>query len=161
MITSNLPPFSINRTCAVTGHRILPENFDRIKLKIYLGQIAENGYDIFLVGMAKGFDLECFSVLNELKKEGKNLKICAVIPCSLQFFYYTEEEKKLYEECLSRADYVAEEKKPYFKNCMLIRDDYLVDNSSLIFAYHDGRKEGGTFYTVKKAEKKGLKIIYY
>ena len=125
MIVSNLPPFSINKTCAVTGHRILPKDFDRIKLKIYLGQIAENGYEIFLVGMAKGFDLECFS------------------------------------DCLSNADYIAEEKKPYFKNCMLIRDDYLVDNSSLLLAYHDGRREGGTYYTIKKAEKKDLKIIYY
>ena len=69
MIVCNLPPFSINKTCAVTGHRILPKDFDRIKLKIYLGQIAENGYEIFLVGMAKGFDLECFSVLTELKNE--------------------------------------------------------------------------------------------
>ena len=161
MIVSNLPPFSINKTCAVTGHRILPKDFDRIKLKIYLGQIAENGYEIFLVGMAKGFDLECFSVLTELKNEGKKVKICAVIPCSDQTSNYSEEEKNLYSDCLSNADYIAAEKKPYFKNCMLIRDDYLVDNSSLLLAYHDGRREGGTYYTIKKAGKKGLKIIYY
>ena len=111
--------------------------------------------------MAKGFDLECFSVLTELKNEGKKVKICAVIPCSDQTSNYSEEEKILYSDCLSNADYIAEEKKPYFKNCMLIRDDYLVDNSSLLLAYHDGRREGGTYYTIKKAGKKGLKIIYY
>ena len=111
----------------MTGHRYLPDDFDRIKLKIYLGQIAENGYEIFLVGMAKGFDLECFSVLTELKNGGKNVKICAVIPCSDQTLNYTEEEKKLYSECLSRADYIAEEKKPYFKNCMRTTFAYVVN----------------------------------
>ncbi len=161
MIVSNLPPFSRNKTCAVTGHRVLPPDFDRIKLRIYLEKIAEAGYEIFLVGMAVGFDLECFSVLSEMKKEGKNVKICAVIPCADQSANFSEENKIAYRKCLEDADYIAEEKRKYYKNCMLVRDEYLVENSSFLLAYYDGRKEGGTYYTLKLAKKNLIGVCYF
>ena len=161
MIKSNLPPLCINKTCAVTGHRDLPDNFDRQKLKKKLEEIVSSGYEIFLIGMAVGFDLECFSVLAELKEEGKNVKICAVIPCSDQSKYFSKENKALYDKCLASADYIAEEERTYFKNCMLLRDDYLIKNCSLLFAYHDGRTNGGTYYTINKAIKNNIKIINF
>lgn len=161
MIKSNLPPFSINRTCAVTGHRNLPDDFDRKKLKEKLSEIISGGYEIFLVGMAIGFDLACFSALTELKNEGANVKICAVIPCKEQDKYFSKENKALYDNCLASADYIAAEERTYFKNCMLLRDDYLIANSSLLFAYHDGRTAGGTYYTIKRAMKNGTKIVYF
>lgn len=161
MIKSNLPPLCINKTCAVTGHRDLPDNFDRQKLKKKLEEIVSGGYEIFLIGMAVGFDLECFSVLAELKEEGKNVKTCAVIPCSDQSKYFSEENKALYDKCLTSADYIAREERTYFKNCMLLRDDYLIKNCSLLFAYHDGRTSGGTYYTISKAIKNNIKIINF
>ena len=111
--------------------------------------------------MAVGFDLECFSVLAELKEEGKNVKICAVIPCSDQDKYFSEESKALYNKCLASADYIAREERTYFKNCMLLRDDYLIKNCSLLFAYHDGRTSGGTYYTINKALKSNIKVINF
>lgn len=161
MIISNLPPLEINKTCSLTGHRDIPPDFDVLKLKNSLKKIADDGYKIFLVGMAKGFDLLCFSALLSLKEENPEIKICAVIPCSDQSKNFGKEDKVLYNDCVARADYVAKEENPYFKNCMLIRDDYLVDNSSCLFAYYDGRRSGGTYYTLNKALKKGLKIIYF
>lgn len=161
MIISNLPPLEINRTCSVTGHRNVPQNFDVEKLEIKLKKIADDGYKIFLVGMAKGFDLLCFSVLLKLKEQNPEIKICAVIPCSDQSKKFAFNDKFLYDSCLSRADFIAKEQSPYFKNCMLIRDDYLIDNSSALLAFYDGRPTGGTYYTVNKAIKKGLKIIYF
>lgn len=161
MIKSNLPPFIINRTCAVTGHRVLPSDFDEDILRKHLEKIIDDGYDTFLIGMAVGFDLLCFKTLLSIKKSGKNVKICAVIPCSDQSKRFSEEDKTLYDECLKKADYTAAEENTYFKNCMLIRDDYLVSNSSLLFAFFDGRKQGGTYYTINKALKHGLKVVYF
>ena len=40
---------------------------------------------------------------------------------------------------------------------MLERNDFMINNSSLIIALYDG-KHGGTDYTIKKAKDKGLKI---
>ena len=44
---------------------------------------------------------------------------------------------------------------------MLLRNNFLVDNSSLLLAYYDGRKKGGTYYTVNRAKKKGIDIDYW
>lgn len=159
MITSNLPPMEINNTCSVTGHRVIPDDIDKLKLKNLLIGVINDGFNIFLIGMALGFDLLCFSILSDLKTQGYNVKICAVVPCCDQDKYFSEKERELYNQCLSKADYLAIEEREYFKNCMLIRDDFLIDNSSLVIAYFDGRKKGGTAYTVKKAEKKQMKII--
>ena len=43
-------------------------------------------------------------------------------------------------------------------NCMLERNDYMLNNSSLVIALYNG-KGGGTGYTVRIAKKKGLETI--
>ena len=54
---------------------------------------------------------------------------------------------------------ILEEK--YQKDCMLKRNDFLVNNSSYLFAYFCGRKKSGTYYTINRAIEKGIKIGYY
>jgi len=41
---------------------------------------------------------------------------------------------------------------------MLERNDYMLNNSSLVIALYNG-KGGGTGYTVRNAQKKGLETI--
>ncbi len=67
------------KTCALTGHRSLPENFDRNALCDRLEELIVSGYDRFLCGMASGFDLSALCCLIRLK--GKYaLEIHACIP---------------------------------------------------------------------------------
>ena len=161
MIISNLPPLVKNQTCAVTGHRVLASNFNEKQLKNDLVKIIEKGYSIFLTGMAQGFDLACFKALSILKKDYPEIKVCAVITCQDQSKYFSLQEKKEYFELLDGANYIAEEERPYYKGCMLVRNNYLVENSSLLYAYFNGEKRGGTYYTVKKASEKGVSTEYY
>ncbi len=161
MIISNLPPLVKNQTCAVTGHRVLGEDFDKEKLKSDLTKIIEKGYTIFLTGMAQGFDMACFKTLLLLKKDFPNIKVCAVIPCQNQSKYFSQEDRYDYFELLESADYVAKEEKPYFKGCMLLRNNYLIDNCSLVYAYFNGEKRGGTYYTVKRAKTHDILVEYY
>ena len=161
MIISNLPPLVKNQTCAVTGHRILTSNFNEEQLKNDLTKIIDKGYSIFLTGMAQGFDLACFKALSVLKKDYPEIKICAVIPCQDQCKYYPQQERYEYFELLEEADFVAKEERPYFKGCMLVRNNYLVENCSLLFAYFNGEKRGGTYYTVKKAKEMGVNTQFY
>ena len=79
MIKGNLPPLLINKTCAITGHRILSGDFNFEKLKNDLFKIYENGFTVFLVGMAQGFDTMCYNALKELKNDYRDIKICAVL----------------------------------------------------------------------------------
>lgn len=161
MLTCNLLPLTKTITCAVTGHRIIGGDFDQEKLKNELAQIVESGYSIFLTGMAKGFDTLCFQTLQSLKKDYPQIKICAVIPCADQSKYYSAKEKADYAQMLEQADFFAKEDRPYFRGCMLLRNDFLVENSSLLYAYFNGEKKGGTYYTVKKAKENFLQIKFY
>ncbi|MBQ9781576.1 MAG: DUF1273 family protein [Clostridia bacterium] len=161
MLTSNLPPLTKNLTCAVTGHRVLGADFDFEKLKNNLREIALLGYSIFLTGMAQGFDLLCFKALLELKQDFPHIKVCAVVPCADQDKYLSLSEKTLYGDLIKKADYLAKEDRRYFKGCMFLRNNYLVDNCSLLFAYYNGEKRGGTYYTVKRAISHDVCVKYY
>ena len=161
MIISNLPPLLKNQTCAVTGHRVLVDGFNEIQLEKDLVKIIEKNFSVFLIGMAQGFDLACFKVLTLLKNKYPEIKICAVIPCQNQSKYFSEEQRKIYFELLEKADFLAQEERTYFKGCMLLRNNYLIDNCSLLYAYFNGEKRGGTYYTVNRAKYHGLSINYY
>lgn len=161
MITSNLPPLLKNQTCAVSGHRLLLDGFNVEQLKSDLIKIIEKGFSVFLIGMAQGFDLSCFKALVTLKKDYPDIKICAVIPCADQSKYFNSNDKYDYYDLLESADFVAREEKTYFKGCMLLRNNYLIDNCSLLYAYFNGEKRGGTYYTVNRAKSHGLSIDYY
>lgn len=161
MIISNLPPLMKNKTCAITGHRQIPDGFDKEKLKADLIGIYEKGINLFLIGMATGFDSLCFNTLLDLKPDFPDIQLCAVIPCEGQSKYYKSQEKAEYEKFLSLADFVAKEERQYFRGCMLKRNDYMLDNSSLLYAYYNDTGKGGTLYTVNGAKKRGIPIIYY
>ena len=49
----------------------------------------------------------------------------------------------------------------FYKGCDNVRDQYMVDYSDKLFAIWDGIKAGGVWSTIRKAQKKGIDIIYY
>jgi uncharacterized phage-like protein YoqJ len=136
----NLKDFNINK---------LKETFNKL--------IKIANINTFLVGMAVGFDTVCFNVLEEIRKT-EDIKIVACIPCENQDYNFSLAQKKEYNRMLLSSDekiYIAKE---YTKACMLKRNRYLVDNSSVLVVY--SRKDtGGTVYTKNYALKKGVPII--
>ena len=81
-----------------------------------------------------------------------------VLPCRGQERKWSEADKKQYFDILKQADkriYLSEK---YYDGCMLARNRHLVDNSGYCVAYLR-KKQGGTSYTVKYAETRGLQII--
>ncbi len=148
----------INKTCAVTGHRIIKNNFNTIELKEVFVDLISKGIDTFLIGMAIGFDSLCFKILEKLKEQYQ-IKLVACVPCYNQDKNFTFLQKKAYQEMLNNADlihYVSREYTPY---CMQKRNVFMVDNSGVLIAYLRENK-GGTFNTVKYATKKQKQIIY-
>ncbi len=149
--------FNPARTCAVTGHRELPKDFNKKKLKIIFEKIIQSGYDTFLIGMALGFDTICFDILQKLKKT-KQLKIVACVPCISQSFRYNKEQKIQYDKMLELSDekiLISEDYTPY---CMFKRNRYMVDNSSVLIAYVTRQKTGSS-YTRNYAVKKQIPVI--
>lgn len=129
------------------------------KLKTTILNLINNGYNTFYNGMAEGFDLYAAEILNNLKNQGYNIKIIACLPYKKQSMYYTEKNKDLYSKILKNCDdiYIASNGE-YFNGCTIIRNKYMVENSSVLVCYLLSHV-GGTANTVNIAKKKGLQII--
>ncbi len=151
--------FEISYSCSFSGHRILGKDFNREELKNSIKEVINRGYTTFLVGMAIGFDTECFDLLTNLKKENKEIKIIACLPCKNQDKGFRKEQKQKYQENLKKADEIICLNEEYINGCMQQRNRFMVDNSSVLISYLRYKK-GGTVYTVNYAKKKGKEIIY-
>lgn len=150
--------FNEDKTCAFSGHRIFYGGFDVEKLKKEIENLLVKGYNTFLVGMALGFDTVCFKLLEELRETNK-LRIVACIPCLSQAEKFSVQQKYDYNEMLESVDYIEYVSEEYFTGCMQKRNRFMVDNSSVLIAYLK-KESGGTFGTVKYAQKCGKKIIF-
>ena len=145
------------KTCAFTGHRVLNEDYNKTELERVIKGLIIGGFNTFLVGMALGFDTECFKILEEIRKE-KPIKIIACIPCVSQDYKFSTEQKVEYKRMLNSADEKIYVSKEYTKNCMFKRNMFMVDNSSALVAYLNSDK-GGTYQTVNYAKRKNIQIV--
>ena len=157
------------RTCCFTGHRPqkLPWKFDekderckkmRIRAIIEIEDAIQKGYDTFITGMAIGFDMICAEIVLELKKIYPHIKLVGAIPCIDQEKFWNEESKERYKKIIKQLDWKWIGADTYSNECMHKRNDYMLDNSSLVIALFNGQR-GGTQYTILKAEKMGLETI--
>jgi uncharacterized phage-like protein YoqJ len=60
---------------------------------------------------------------------------------------------------VSVADEVIVLSESYYSRCFLDRDEFMVNNSSKLIGYYDGREKGGTFYTIRKAMAQNIPIV--
>ena len=144
-------------TCSVSGHREFYDKIDKKTIKQIFISIIEKGIDTFLVGMAVGFDTLCFKILQELKYD-YNFRIIACVPCENQDKNFSLSQKKEYKKMLEEADEKILINKNYTPYCMLERNRFMVDNSSVLVCYLRSKK-GGTNYTYEYAKKQGIVIL--
>lgn len=149
-----------NQTVCFTGHRKIPADqklLDRA-LTYSVEAAINNGYRYFGAGGALGFDTAAALAVIRARKVHPDVRLILVLPCREQAARWSERDKKLYERIKEKADKVIYTSEDYFNGCMQKRNRHLVDNSSLCLCYLT-EPRGGTYYTVKYAEKKGIKII--
>ena len=148
-----------SKTISFTGHRnILFSDDIKLRLLSTLQTQILCGFDTFLLGMAKGFDLYCGNLLLSLKEKYPNIKIIAVIPCDNQTDGFSEIEKIYYKKILHSSFDIIQTGKSKTASSMKKRNRFLVDNSSMLIAYLL-RHATGTFYTCNYAYKKPIKVI--
>jgi uncharacterized phage-like protein YoqJ len=109
--------------------------------------------------MAMGFDLLAAEAAISLKSKLKELKLIAVIPHPDQTRLWDEKDKELYNKVLKKANRRILLSDSYSRDSLLKRNDYLLANSSLLIAFYNGTKRGGTYYTYRRALRKGMKVI--
>lgn len=157
-------------TCCFTGHRpqSLPWGFNeqderclkmKEQLKMEIIKAIGNGYTTFISGMALGFDMICAEMVLELKKTFPHIKLIGAIPCKTQDKLWKEKDKQRYRSLLAQLDGIRCIYDDYIgPECMLERNHFMINNSSLVIALFNGRN-GGTKKTIDYAKMCGIKIV--
>ena len=106
-------------------------------------------------GMADGCDM-AYGIAALSLKNKYNIKLHCVLPCKNY-----NSSNPWYNVLKEGADEWVELSEEFYKGCDNVRDQYMVDHSDKLFAIWDGNKSGGVWSTIRKAQKKGLDIVYY
>ena len=154
--------------CAFSGHRPerLPWGSDeadprckalQFKLRQAVAELAGQGYDTFLCGMARGCDIYFFDAVQALRVQQPELKLIAVIPCPSQPDAWPQQDRLRYASALSKCSAVQIVSDHFYNGCMLERNRRMVDQADLLLTVWDGT-HSGTASTVRYARQHGVPI---
>lgn len=152
----------LHRVC-FTGHR--PEKLRRIKpeivkdLKKEILQATDEGFNVFISGMARGVDIWAAEIVLQLRADGKNVRLICACPYNGFEENWNIYWRLKYRSVLKAADYVKYVCPEYSRGCFQIRNEWMVDHSAKVIAVFNGEKSG-TGNTVKYAARKGVKISF-
>lgn len=158
-------------SCAFTGHR--PAKFkwgyneqhpDCVKLKLQLerevAKLCEQGVTTFITGMAQGVDQWAALSVLKLKETFPTIRLVCALPCEGQTKGWTEDAKRRYDTILGQADATHFISREYTKDCMIVRNHWMIDHAQFVLAVYDGSYRGGTGATVRYAQQKGRQITH-
>ena len=148
------------QTCCFTGHRVIPSGEKetiRNLLETAIEKAIQDGYRFFRTGGALGFDTLAAQTVLELKQQYPHIWLILVLPCINQTKGWKQADIDEYERIRALADKVVYTSREYTSGCMHKRNRHLVDNSSLCICYLT-KLSGGTAYTVRYAESKGVYV---
>ena len=150
-----------SKTCSFTGHRII-ENTAMPTLMVNLRETCEElilqGYDTFISGGARGFDLLSAETILSLKKIHPHIRLVMALPCRNQTQGWGNADKERYDNILALADSLEYVSENYFTGCMQIRNRFMINNSSVCVAYLKNIGSG-TYKTVLYAKETEVKVI--
>ena len=134
--------------CCFIGHADTPFEI-RSKLKDTLTVLISEGVFDFYVGNNGNFDLLVQDVLIEMIKAGQSINLNVVLAYPNEESIRAEQKYTLYPDGLDNTP---------LRFAISKRNDLLIKNSQIIVAYVRHRFSNSHKW-IKKAKKKGLKII--
>ena len=156
--------------CCFTGHRPgkLPWRYNEedlrcVSLKARIADAVEaayqEGFRHFLCGMAQGADLYFCQAVLHLKAQHPGVTLEAAIPYEGQADHWPPADRLRRQRLLNQCDLETVVQHHYTKGCMLRRNRYMVDRSSLLIAVYDGTPKGGTMNTLAYALRQGVETV--
>ena len=156
-------------TCCFTGHRPahLPWGSNEgdarcLRLKEELSARLEGlyacGYRRFLCGMALGCDMYFAEAVLALRREHPEVRLEAAVPCGDQPERWPLQQRLRYNRLLDACDSVTVLQIHYTPDCMMRRNRYMVDRSSLLLACYDGHPSG-TRNTMLYAMREQVQVL--
>jgi len=130
------------------------------QLEAEIRKAVADGFRHFISGMAAGVDIFAARIVLRLQAEqpALGLTLEAAIPCPDQDKLWPDAQKKEYARLLSLCGERTLVSEKYSVCCFQKRNEYMVDQSSLVIAVTDGRP-GGTMNTVNYARSKDIRVI--
>ena len=111
----------------------------------------------FLCGMANGCDLYFAEAVLALREKLPDITLEAAIPWEGQAEGWTAAQRERYAAIRARCDYETVVSACYTPDCLLRRNRYMVDSSSLLIAAYSGAA-GGTRSTMLYAMRRDVEI---
>ena len=140
-ITGHRPPL-------LGGYDIPNPTYEKI-YKALQDKFHELNPEKIISGMALGTDQWAAWAAMEL-----GIPFIAAVPCDGQDSQWPEESKKKFRTLLDcAAEVVVVSPGPYAPEKMHLRDRWIVDNSNQLLGVWTGIRQGGTFGTIRYAEK--------
>jgi uncharacterized phage-like protein YoqJ len=128
------------------------------ELDARLEAVYESGYRHFLCGMAIGCDMYFAEAVLALRQRHPDLVLEAAVPCDSQADRWNRPQREQYADLLGQCDLVTYVSHLYSPGCMMKRNQYMIDSSSLLLACFNGRSSG-TMSTILYAERQGVQTI--
>lgn len=130
------------------GYDIPNPTYDKV-CKALRDKFHELKPDKIISGMALGTDQWAAEAAMEL-----GIPFIAAVPCDGQDSMWPDESKRKYQVILdSAAEVVVVSPGPYAPAKMHERDRWMVDHSDMLLGVWSGVRKGGTFGTIRYAEK--------
>ena len=145
-------PWKYDETASdcVALKQILRENVDKF---------IRQGIVHYLSGMAEGTDIWAAEAVLAARETHKKIKLHCILPCVAQADKWSAASRERYRSILNLTDSLYYVNREYRQGCMLERNRFLVDWSTVLFAVYNGEKRGGTAATVRYARKMGREIF--
>lgn len=147
-----------------TGHRPHKlRGYTEVQIKNILRteiiQAYQSGFRTFISGMAMGVDIWAAELVSELKEQNDDVHLICAVPYPCFEASWNLEWQMRYRALLKQADLVQVISPFYHHGVYQIRNEWMVDHSSLVIAIYNGDPKCGTKNTIDYAEKHGIPVI--
>ena len=149
--------------CCFTGHR--PNGLKRpawlikIDLEREIKKAVNEGFTVFISGMAQGVDIWAAQIVLKLRQKGAPIKLICACPFSGFENRWDPSWQQQYKEILASADLVRYICPGYSRSCFQIRNEWMVDHSARVIAVFNN-VPGGTFNTIEYANSHMIPVVF-
>ena len=145
----------MSKTVCFTGHREIPGEYLaelNSRLDSMLDRLYSAGFRTYICGGAEGFDTLAALRVLALRERRGDVRLVLYLP-------YERVGSDAYRRVLAAADGVEYVDRAYSHGGTFERDRRMVDDSDACVAFYLSGRTGGTLYTVRYANKRGVPVV--
>ena len=148
------------KTVCFTGHRQIGDWEQTAReLCVLLEKLYQQGFRDFISGAALGFDQLAARCVVALRRKHPDVRLILAIPCPDQSLRWTNLQAHDYEQLIYLCDETRVLSPYYYDGCMQVRNQYMVDHSSMCIAYMKHMSRSGTIATMRYALSQDVPLI--